>query len=195
VWNSRRGIRHGGRSFGEPILVRLLTNPAYAGLIRHKGQMYQGEHPAIVAPALWELVNSHLCNQGAETDRARRTRRRAFLFGLLYCGNCRKLMIATATAHGGRQYRYYVCRQKQCPVKSVPASAIEESVQAQVRMALERESARQRLGISDHDWQALASGDGLAVLRRVVRQSSIEGMTGRVSLELNCRDAGADHED
>ena len=52
-WKSKRGVRHIGRPFTKASLRRLLTNPTYAGKVHYRGATYQGEHPAIIDPALW----------------------------------------------------------------------------------------------------------------------------------------------
>ena len=183
-WRSGRGIVHGGRAYQEPMLLRLLTNAVYIGRVQHKGQQYPGEHPGIVDPELWESVNAELRSTG-NRGTAARVRRQAPLNGLLYCKACREPMAATSTAHGGRHYRYYVCRQSRCPMKGVSASLIEQSVRAQIRSALEREGIRRQLGISNHDWTAFEQGDGERLLRNIIRRINYEGATGRVSLQLN----------
>ena len=48
-WTLKTGqIRAGGR-FALNSLRRLLTNILYTGALRHQGQCYPGEHPAIIA--------------------------------------------------------------------------------------------------------------------------------------------------
>lgn len=101
-------------------------------------------------------------------------------------------MGASSTAHGGRCYRYYVCRLSRCPTKAVSAPLIEESVRAQIRLALEREGTRRQLGISNHDWLAFEQGDGERLLRSVIRRICYESATGRVSLHLNVAGRGYD---
>jgi site-specific DNA recombinase len=184
-WRSRRGLTHGGRVFQEPMLLRLLTNPIYIGQVKHKGQLYSGEQPAIIDGTTWERVNAHRQNGAGIADRANgQTHRRAPLEGLLYCAHSQQRMGTTSTAHGGRQYRYYVCRRGRCPAKAVSASVIEESVKAEVRLVLGGKEDRQQLGITDQDWHAFEAGDGALLLHTLVRQIRYEGVTGRVQLDL-----------
>src|SRR6266852_3353141 len=42
------GIERGGRSFSRGHLYNLLSNPVYSGEIAHKGQLYPGQHPALI---------------------------------------------------------------------------------------------------------------------------------------------------
>ena len=37
----------------------ILTNPLYAGKIRNKGQVHDGQHPAIIGPELWDEVQAN----------------------------------------------------------------------------------------------------------------------------------------
>src|SRR5262249_17103061 len=48
-WTTKGGLERGGRGFTKTNLHRLLTNVAYAGKVRHKQDVYPGEHPAIVS--------------------------------------------------------------------------------------------------------------------------------------------------
>src|SRR5206468_9018381 len=42
------GIGRGGRSFSRGHIYNLLSNPIYSGEIAHKGQLYPGQHPAVI---------------------------------------------------------------------------------------------------------------------------------------------------
>jgi len=39
----------GGAPFSRGHLYRLLSNPIYTGRIAHKGHLYSGQHPALIA--------------------------------------------------------------------------------------------------------------------------------------------------
>jgi len=41
----------GGNLMSRGQLHHILTNPIYAGRVRHKGQVFEGQHPAIIDPA------------------------------------------------------------------------------------------------------------------------------------------------
>ena len=45
-------------------LYRLLTNPIYTGNVEFKGQVYNGEHEAIVEAGTWERVQETLHRNG-----------------------------------------------------------------------------------------------------------------------------------
>lgn len=46
----------GGTTFDRGHLLHIPSNPIYAGMIRHKGQVFDGQHPAIIDPDVWDKV-------------------------------------------------------------------------------------------------------------------------------------------
>jgi DNA invertase Pin-like site-specific DNA recombinase len=96
---------------GKPIdkgdIYKLLSNRTYVGEAAHKGQIYPGEHQAIISRELWDLVHAVL----QESPRARANKNRvqspALLRGLLF-GIDGRAMSPTHTRRRGRLYRYYV---------------------------------------------------------------------------------------
>ena len=187
IWKSQRGTVHGGRPFRDAMLLRMLTNPIYAGRVKHQEQIYAGEQPAIVEPSLWELVNSQLkaASGTGVGNPARRQRPSALLAGLLYCSQCGQPMGASSTCAHGRHYRYYVCRFEECPTRAVSGPLIEGSVRQQLRRVLAREGTRRQMGVSEEDWRTFEAGDGHRVFHDVVRQVLYESDTGRVSMDLH----------
>ncbi len=48
-WKTKKGGPKGGRPFDKCSLYNLLTNPIYIGKIKHKTELYDGEHESIVS--------------------------------------------------------------------------------------------------------------------------------------------------
>jgi site-specific DNA recombinase len=189
-WRSKPSIEHSGRPFTKASLGRFLTHAVYAGKVEHRGALYTGEHASIVESVVWEEVNAELrAGQRSRADVAR-TKQNALLAGLLMCQSCKRPMIATYTAKRARRYRYYVCQAarqngwESCPTKSVAAALIEESVVAQLRIALSTDHTRDRLDLSETDWQAFLQGNHTEVVHAVVEQIGYDGTTGGVQLKL-----------
>jgi len=187
-WKSRGGTRHSGRPFTKSSVRLLLTNATYAGKVRYRGVLYEGEHPAIVEGALWDAVNAQFC--GRQMLPQERSRPQiAPLAGLLTCKSCQKPMIPTYADKGTRRYRYYVCQGarekgwKSCATKSVAASLLEESVVTQLRAQLSILETRQTLQPSESNWQALLQGDA-AIIPAFVEEISYDGPAGKVSIKL-----------
>jgi DNA invertase Pin-like site-specific DNA recombinase len=57
-WTTESGRLYPGRPFTSHDLSRLLTNMIYVGKVHFRGQIYQGEHPAIVEEGNWQRVQS-----------------------------------------------------------------------------------------------------------------------------------------
>ena len=56
VRTSRTGRRTGGGLMSRGHLYWILSNPIYVGRLRHKGQIHDGLHPAIVETEPWDRV-------------------------------------------------------------------------------------------------------------------------------------------
>jgi len=141
-WTRKTGQFRAGGPFALNSLRRLLTNIAYTGAVRHKGQPYPGEHAAILTPGTWERVQGLISHPSAFARGKSRNKHLALLSGLLYCECCQARMIYTYAMKNGRKYPYYLCLNAQrkgwaiCPSKSLSAPAIEESVVGRIREAI-----------------------------------------------------------
>src|SRR6516165_2121356 len=137
VWVTRKGRKLGGQAFVKTNLHKLLTNATYAGKLRYKKELHNGEHPAIVDPAKWQKVQE-LLQRHRHRGSAERNRSGAILKGLLYCRPCGCAMSPTYSSKGSKSYRYYVCSHAQqrgwehCPSQSVPAGPMERIVLEQI---------------------------------------------------------------
>jgi len=63
-WVTKRGGTEGGKPFTRGRLYRLLTNLIYTGNVEFKGQVYDGEHEAILEAETWESVQQILHRNG-----------------------------------------------------------------------------------------------------------------------------------
>jgi site-specific DNA recombinase len=138
-WTTRKGHARGGKLFTKTSLHKLLTNITYLGKLRYKQEIHDGEHAAIVDPALWQRVQVLLQRNGRTGGGLARNRFGAFLKGILCCVPCNCAMTPThTTKQGNRRYRYYVCASAQkrgwdtCPSKAIPAGEIERFVVEQI---------------------------------------------------------------
>ncbi len=135
TWVTRNGRKRYGKPFTKTNLHSLLTNVIYLGKVEHQGELYEGEHEAILDEALWTKVQQILASNSQTNGNKQRNRHGALLRGAVVCGSCQKPMYHTYTKkNGNKLYRYYVCEtaQKlgynQCATKSVSAPAIENFV-------------------------------------------------------------------
>jgi site-specific DNA recombinase len=139
AWTTRAGTRRGGLPFDKCRLHNLLTNVLYVGKVRHKDEVFAGEHEPIIDEAVFARVQQQLQRNGRNGTVEHRNRHGALLRGLLYCKACNRVMSHTFTSRGHRRYRYYTCTnatkrgRRACPTGSLPAVEIENAVVGQIR--------------------------------------------------------------
>jgi hypothetical protein len=111
------------------VVLRVLSNPIYAGLISAGGELHPAEHEVIVPHDQFERVRQMLGGHAVRPPRPGKNP--AYLLrGLLYCGVCGAAM----TPGGSRAYRYYRCvtrdklGSKACASRPLPAQAAEAFV-------------------------------------------------------------------
>jgi site-specific DNA recombinase len=137
TWVARNGRKIGDQPFVKTNLHALLTNPIYAGKLRYKKEIHDGEHAAIIDPAKWQKVQE-LLKTNRYRGSAERNGSSALLKGLLHCRPCGCAMTPTYACKGSKRYRYYVCSRAlkrgwdSCPSQSVPAGAMEWTVIEQI---------------------------------------------------------------
>jgi len=68
------GAERGGKPFSRGHLYRLLANPIYIGQIAHKGQLYSGQHPALIDTETWIAVRDQLAANAGDGQNARRSK-------------------------------------------------------------------------------------------------------------------------
>ena len=139
TWKTKKGAARGGRAFDKCSVYALLTNPIYIGKIKHKSEVYDGEHEPIIDVAVFEKVQSRLQQNGRGRGNHLINKYGTLLKGLLHCQACDQSMVHTFTGRGSKRYRYYTCVKaiksgwKTCPTKSLPAAEIEAEVVDQIR--------------------------------------------------------------
>ena len=100
----------GGKFFDRGHIHHILSNPIYAGQIRHKGQVYEGQHPAIIDPKLWKQIQ-HMLEGGAAKSRGTKQKTtRSPLAGKLFDETGDRLTPSHSRKNGMR-LRYYISRR------------------------------------------------------------------------------------
>ena len=84
-WTTRAGATVGGKPFDKVALYRLLRNPAYLGKVRHRDDLYDGEHDAIVDAEIWRRAQALLRRNGSTGGGVVKNKYGALLKGLLGC--------------------------------------------------------------------------------------------------------------
>lgn len=136
-----KGLITGGSKFSRGILYLILQNHLYRGEVAHKGNIYPGQHEAIIDADLWTVVQEKLAANRKARSLVLGAETASLLSGLLfdYDGN---RMTPTHANKRGRRYRYYISSALLDPRKAtgkmmrVPASEVEGLVLDRVRTLL-----------------------------------------------------------
>src|SRR6266511_4678552 len=127
--------RHG---WSPNALQLILANPAYRGLIRWKGNLFEGLHEPLVDQELFDKAHQLLRRRGENASLRRGNPSEFLLSGLVRCHHCGRAYVGTS-AHGrSGRYTYYACstRYKYGPAKCtgdrLPKDRLEAAVLAQL---------------------------------------------------------------
>ena len=101
------GTERGGKSFSRGHIYHLLSNPIYIGQIAHKGQLYPGQHPALIDAETWTAVRDQLATNATNHRRKADAAEPSLLAGLLVDARGERFTPSHAVKKG-RRYRYYV---------------------------------------------------------------------------------------
>jgi len=99
----------------KPITVTgflyLLKNPYYMGLVRYRGALYPGQHPALVTPELWLQVQDVLATHDKSGEKTREHPH--YLKGSVYCASCGSRLVFSRSKGNGGSYDYFFCLGRQ----------------------------------------------------------------------------------
>ncbi|MES2335952.1 MAG: recombinase family protein [Pseudomonadota bacterium] len=107
---SASGIRSGGTSFSRGHVYQILTNPLYAGRIRHRDKVYPGHHPAIIDPAAWDTLQERLAAEAARSRGRSNAAETSPLVGKLFDETGDRLT-PSHSRKNGKRLRYYISRR------------------------------------------------------------------------------------
>jgi hypothetical protein len=143
------GPHRGGIPFRRGSLFHLLKNPIYRGKIVHKGEVYEGEHEAIVDEDLWNAVQQRLQEKAPPRRRPKNDPQQALLRGFLTDPEGRP-MVPTYATKGTRRYAYYETRKDLARPDDTPATRfgqgqLERHLIVQLTALLEDEHALRRI--------------------------------------------------
>ncbi len=104
----------GGAQFSYGHIHYILTNPVYAGRIRHHAKVYPGQHPPLIEPEVWDGIQDQLRSDAAKdrtfTKRNRNGARASAspLAGRIFDQTRDRLTPSHSKTGKGRKLRYYV---------------------------------------------------------------------------------------
>uniref|UniRef100_UPI001CD70A71 recombinase family protein n=1 Tax=Ruegeria profundi TaxID=1685378 RepID=UPI001CD70A71 len=102
------GEARGGGTFDRGHIHHILTNPVYAGRIRHKDQVHYGQHDPIIAPDQWDAVQLRLQGSASRIRFRKTPRRVSLLCGKIFDETGDRLTPSHSRTKKGTRLRYYV---------------------------------------------------------------------------------------
>ena len=145
-----------GAIYGDKPLRRgqihfILTNPIYAGNVRHRDKVYPGQHDAIIDPDLFDRVQDKLVINGRKPRGtvSASGRSRSPLSGRVFDADGNRLTPTHTRGKSGKAHRYYVSTSKETNTRKsgwrLPAPALEETIGQAIQNHLSIAGARRIL--------------------------------------------------
>src|SRR3989344_2374570 len=104
-------VQKKGTPLAKVSVVKMLTNRAYLGFIKHRGEWHNGNFEPILSPTLFEAVQKVLTSR--KKPRKSKVALPFAFTGFAKCGECGCAITAQyATNRFGTRYTYYRCTKK-----------------------------------------------------------------------------------
>jgi site-specific DNA recombinase len=154
----------GGTHFGRGPLAVMLRNPTYLGKVRHREELYEGEHDAIIDEALWNDAQRVMLENGSERKLGSKLKAPSLLTGMLTDPDGNE-MTPSHACKGSKRYRYYITREASGDTFSkswrVPAGDLDKLV-VKALASLLRKRGEQAVATDAGDLDALELARDLA---------------------------------
>lgn len=141
--------------FNHAMVNKILNNPLYLGKMPYKGELYEGQHEAIISQELWDRTKNLKNENTGNAFRPSHSVKNSLLKGLLEC-ECCGTMIPTRCKRGNKYYEYYStlksvkegAKNHPCKIGSVPAGELDTFVLEKIQQIFKspeimREMAKQ----------------------------------------------------
>lgn len=116
AWVSVSGREHKGQPYGQGGLHHLLSNPVYAGYIRHKKEVHEGMHEPIILRDKWQQVQD-LLGARYRTERGHKNQSLKYLLkgklfdtdGVVYTPMRSNIQSASCSSRSFDIFSYFSC--------------------------------------------------------------------------------------
>ena len=88
TWKTKTGKIVGCEMFNHAMISNILNNPIYIGMVPYKGELYKGQHKAIITQELWDETRKVKKDNIGTAFRPCRSVKNSLLKGLLECSCC-----------------------------------------------------------------------------------------------------------
>lgn len=105
-WSKEKGLKGNlGKDISMSNVHRILQNIFYTGLMKYKGEVFEGAHEPLISKKLFDRVREIIQDKG----KPQKVRKHDFAFlGLMKCASCG----CSITAERQKGHRYYHCTKK-----------------------------------------------------------------------------------
>ena len=189
------GSTIGGQPISQGHVHHILANPIYAGRIRHKEQVFDGQHPAIIDPEVWEKVQKLLKAGAAKARGTKQKADRSLLAGKIFDETGDRLT-PSHSQKNGKRLRYYISRRlvvdrssKHPDAWRLPAEQLETMVADVIQQHLRKPTTASELLSGATAPQMISAGKKLSATKNA---TSWMTLAERIDLErlpklLNCK--------
>jgi DNA invertase Pin-like site-specific DNA recombinase len=182
--------------FSRGALYHLLGSRLYAGEIAHRGQIYPGQHEAIIDAETWNAVAEHLRSNAPRRSQPRTTTP-SLLTGLVF-DTAGVRYTPTHAVKRGKRYRYYTSQsviqhREVAGIARLPAGELEDVVIGRVKALLgsseevicllevgNDKSVRSVLRSKVKAWSKLTATDWIHLVKNLLRRVTV----GRELVEI-----------
>ena len=142
-----------GKLLCKAVIVRMLTNKAYLGIIEHGGECFEGSFPAIVSKATFDKVGQVL-KLRARPRHSKKSHDFPFV-GLFHCKECGGMITAQYAYGNGGTYRYYRCSKRlgHCSQKYLSESELVEQLKIELSKVALCEDWKEKMLAQVEAWE------------------------------------------
>ena len=102
------GKQSGGCCFDRGHIHQILTNPIYAGRIKHKTLIYEGQHESIIAPDRWDRIQVTMQDNASKSRTRKTAKQSSLLCSKIFDETGDRLTPSHTKTKAGVRLRYYV---------------------------------------------------------------------------------------
>lgn len=182
---SENGRKFGGIQFRSNGMQQLLRNPLYTGKILYHGEIYPGEHEAIITDETFQKVQSILVENRPDWKMTKKIKHVGLLSGLLRCKACNCAMYYCYNIKASKyKYYYYLCMSaskrgyKTCPTRLLSAQKIEQKIVELLRTLTSMPKLDEKV------WDSFSLEDKIAIIKTVLKEASFDGNKGMLEIIL-----------
>ena len=106
-WINEAGTQRGPDAHSVQSVRTILGNPLYIGKVRHKDQLHDGEHDAILDAELWDQVQALIAEQRVKRAAAKNQNHEILFKGKIFDPEGRAFT-TTYTMRASKRYHYYL---------------------------------------------------------------------------------------